>query len=73
VAGNFSLLYRVSTDSGAHPVSFPVGTEALFPGVKQSWREADHSPPSSADVKECVELYLHSQYVFMTWYLVKHG
>jgi hypothetical protein len=22
--------------------------------------EADHSPPSSAEVKECVELYLHS-------------
>jgi len=22
--------------------------------------EADNSPPSSADVKECVELYLHS-------------
>jgi hypothetical protein len=21
--------------------------------------EADHSPPSGADVKECVELYLH--------------
>jgi hypothetical protein len=25
-----------------------------------SGREADHSPPSSAEVKECVELYLHS-------------
>jgi hypothetical protein len=25
-----------------------------------SGREADHSPPSSADVKEWVELYLHS-------------
>jgi hypothetical protein len=25
-----------------------------------SWREADHSPPSSAEVKEWVELYLHS-------------
>jgi hypothetical protein len=23
-------------------------------------READHSPPSIAEVKECVELYLHS-------------
>jgi hypothetical protein len=23
-------------------------------------READHSPPSSAEVKEWVELYLHS-------------
>jgi hypothetical protein len=28
--------------------------------VFHSEREADHSPPSSAEVKECVELYLHS-------------
>jgi hypothetical protein len=27
-------------------------------------------PPSSAEVKECVELYL--QYAFMAWYFVKH-
>jgi hypothetical protein len=29
-------------------------------GVKRPGREADYSPPSSAEVKECVELYLHS-------------
>jgi hypothetical protein len=28
--------------------------------VKRLGREADHSPPSSAEVRECVELYLHS-------------
>jgi hypothetical protein len=28
--------------------------------------------PSSTKVKECVELYLHSQYTFMAWCLVKH-
>jgi hypothetical protein len=33
---------------------------ALSPGVKRLGREADHSPPSSAEVKEWVELYLHS-------------
>jgi hypothetical protein len=34
--------------------------EALsFPGVKWPGREADHSPPSSVEVNECVELYLH--------------
>jgi hypothetical protein len=32
----------------------------LSPGVKRPGREADHSPPSSAEVKECVELYLYS-------------
>jgi hypothetical protein len=29
-------------------------------GVKRPDREADHSPPSSSGVKECVELYVHS-------------
>jgi hypothetical protein len=29
-------------------------------GVKRPGREADHSPPSSAEVKECVEVHLHS-------------
>jgi hypothetical protein len=28
--------------------------------VKRPGREADHSLPSSAEVKECVELYIHS-------------
>jgi hypothetical protein len=33
---------------------------ALSLGVKLPEREADHSPPSSAEIKEWVELYLHS-------------
>jgi hypothetical protein len=40
--------------------SYPMGTRGFFPGIKQPGREADHSPPSSAEVKEWVELYLHS-------------
>jgi hypothetical protein len=32
---------------------------ALSLGVKRPGREADHSPPPSTEVKECVELYLH--------------
>jgi len=36
----------------------------LYPrGVKRPGREVDHSPPFSAEVKECVELYLHSRNV----------
>jgi len=30
-------------------------------GLKRPGREADYSPPSSAEVKVCVELYLHSR------------
>ena len=29
-------------------------------GVKRSRRDVDHPPPSSAEVKESVELYLYS-------------
>jgi len=40
--------------------------------VKRPGREADHSYPSSAEVKEWVELYLPlSQYTFMAWSSVK--
>jgi hypothetical protein len=37
---------------------FEVGTGIKL--RKGTRREADHSPPSSAEVKECVELYFHS-------------
>jgi hypothetical protein len=33
---------------------------ALSVGIKQLGHEADHSLLSSAEIKECVELYLHS-------------
>jgi hypothetical protein len=46
---------------------------ALSLGIKQPGSESDHSPPSIAEVKEWVELYLHSsQYVLMALCLVKH-
>jgi hypothetical protein len=51
-AGNSSLHHRVQNGSGAHPASYSMGTRFSFPGVKRLGREADHSPPSSAEVKE---------------------
>jgi hypothetical protein len=37
------------------------GVQGAFSlGVKWPGHEADYSPPSSAKVKECMELYLHS-------------
>jgi hypothetical protein len=51
-AGNFYLHHRVQNGSGAHPASYSRGTRGSFPGVKRLGREADHSPPSSAEVKE---------------------
>jgi hypothetical protein len=58
--GNFSLHHRVQT--GSEPTQSPIQwvPRDLSIGVKRPGYEADHSPPSSAEVKECVELHIHS-------------
>jgi hypothetical protein len=56
-AGNFSLRPRVQTGSGAHPASYPVGNRGSFLGVKRPRREADHSPPPTAEVKKNEWIY----------------
>jgi hypothetical protein len=49
---DFSSSSCVQTSSGAHPASYPMGTGGSFPGGKaRPGRDADHSPPSSAEVK----------------------
>jgi hypothetical protein len=51
----------VQTGSGAHPASCTMGTGGPFPGGKaRPGRDADHSPPSSAEVVNEWELYLLS-------------
>jgi len=52
----------VQNGPGAHPDSYTVGTGS-FPCVKRPGRDVDYPPPSSAKVKERVELYLYSLYV----------
>jgi hypothetical protein len=64
-AGNFSLHHRVQNGSGSHPASYPMRTRGSFPGG-----EADHSPPSSAEVKNAWSYTSTTQYVFMAWCLV---
>jgi hypothetical protein len=59
-AGNFFLHHRVQNGSGAHLASYPMGNRVFPLGVKRPGCEADHSPLSSAEVKEYVKLYLHS-------------
>jgi hypothetical protein len=51
----FSFLRAVQTDSGAHSV----------PGIKRPGHKADHSPPTSAEVKK-IQIYKYTPpYVFM--------
>jgi hypothetical protein len=50
-ATDFSSSLCVETGSGAHPASCTMSTGGPFPGGKaRAGRDADHSPPSSAEV-----------------------
>jgi hypothetical protein len=46
-AGNFSLRLRVVTGPGDGPVSCPVGTVVLFPGLPRQEHDANRRVPSS--------------------------
>jgi hypothetical protein len=49
---DFSSSPCVQTGSGAHPGSYTMGTGGSFPGGEaRPGRDADHSPLSSAEVK----------------------
>jgi hypothetical protein len=54
----FTAMSRMALGPTQPPIQWVPG--ALSLGIKQPGLEADHSPPSSAKVKEWVELYLHS-------------
>jgi hypothetical protein len=58
--------YLLQTGSGVHPTSYPVVTGSLSPGVKRPGCEADHSPPSSAQVKKMWIYTSTPPYAFMT-------
>jgi hypothetical protein len=51
-ADDFSSSPCVQKGFGAHPASYKMGTGGSFPGGKaRPGRDADHSPPSSAEIK----------------------
>jgi len=56
VVARFSATFQ--TGSGALPISYTMGTVS-FPGAKRLGRGVDHPPPSSAEVKERVVLYIY--------------
>jgi hypothetical protein len=47
------------------------GYRGIFSGVKLLKRDADHSPPSSVEVKNAWRYTSTPPYVFLAWYLVK--
>jgi hypothetical protein len=66
----FSILQNVKTGCGAHPPSHQMDTGVPYPGVKQPGREANHSPPSSADIKNAWSCNSTPPNVFMEWFLI---
>jgi hypothetical protein len=49
--GDFSLFLSVQTGSEAQTASKAMSIGGSFPGVKRLGRKTDHSPPTSAEVK----------------------
>jgi hypothetical protein len=52
---------------GAQVVSSKMGTRGFFLRIKREGREADHSPLSSAEVKNTWSYISSLPYVFMAW------
>jgi hypothetical protein len=69
-----SFLFIIASRPALGPTQPPIQwvPGALSLGVKRPGREADHSPPSSAEVKNAWSYTSTPQYVFMAWCLVKH-
>jgi len=57
----FAIRLRLVMGPTQPPIQWVQG--ALSLAVKRPGCEADHSPPSTAEVKECVELYRRSPYI----------
>jgi hypothetical protein len=64
----FDAVSRPALGSTQPPIQWEPG--ALSFGIKRPGREANYSPPSSAEVKNAWS-YISSQYAFMAWYSVK--
>jgi hypothetical protein len=65
---NYILLHSVETLFGADPASYQMRTGGNLLGVKLSEREADRSPPSSAEVMNDGDVP-PLRHVFMALYL----
>jgi hypothetical protein len=66
-AGNFlfTTAFRTALGPNQPPIQWVPG--ALSLGIKWPGREADHSPPSSAEVKNSWTYTSTPQYAFMVW------
>jgi hypothetical protein len=66
----FTTASRTALEPTQPPIQQVLGDPSL--GVKWPGREVDHSPPSSAEVKNEWSCTSTPPYAFMAWCLVKH-
>jgi hypothetical protein len=62
---DFSPLHVIQTGYGAHPATYPMDNRDSFPGVKRPGREAEHSVPTTAEVKKMWIYTPTPSYAFM--------
>jgi hypothetical protein len=65
----FTTVSRPSMEPTQPPIRWVPGVLSL--GGKRPEREADHSPPSSTEVKNLWSYTFTLQYTFMVWFSVK--
>jgi hypothetical protein len=66
----FTTASRTALGPTQPPIQWVPG--ALYLAVRRPGREADHSPPSCAEVENAWSYTSIPPYVFMAWCLVKH-
>jgi hypothetical protein len=66
-------LFKRFFSSGPHPTSYTVSTGSSFHGAKWQGHEADHSPPSNAEVKDVWSCISTPLYVFIVWCFVNYA
>jgi hypothetical protein len=68
------FLFTTAARTALRPTQPPIKwvSGALPLGVNRQGREADHSPPSSAEVKNAWSYTSIPQHAFISWCIVKH-
>jgi hypothetical protein len=61
----YSPVHVVQTGSGTHPASYLMGTWGSLSWDKEAGREADHTSPASAEVK--------NMYIYTLTFIHLHG
>jgi hypothetical protein len=69
------FLFIIASTPAVEPTEPPIQwiPEALSVGVKRTGREADHSPPFSAEDNHAWSYAFTPPHIFTAWYQVKHG